>query len=358
MEWVEISCDGILAALPSDVKVRYDAWLVSSPDKVGRLETIVGNTLREFRDAIKSNPENGVDPRETYLPRSAVRHVESIVVFTLGMEMGLPLDSAGNSARVSADVFLRSIPYGRFKTTDDAAGEASPRFSVSSATGYAGRALPVVLALFLIVRPSFGGWIRPDSGPSDADVSTTFIPSSYAIATATLYGHLCGINAALAPLASTGYVDAAVEAVVISNAADGVARALAAAASATANSAITRSDAAYALAETAVPLQRSDSIDFVRIGDTNGVAGSISLGNASERNYWTFAVAGSNAWEVTTNGFSPLWTMARGTNRAIWRGGVGSVVFPAGDCLRGDGTNLFYVNAAGTITNNLTGNSP
>ena len=37
---------------------------------------------------------------------------------------------------------------------------------------------------------------------------------------------------------------------------------------------------------------------------------------------------------------------------------VTRVAFPAGDYLIGDGTNLFYVNAAKTITNNLTGNTP
>jgi hypothetical protein len=113
MIWVEITLADVLAHLPTDIKTSYDTWLVSYPDKAGRLATLTDNTIREFRDAIKSNPANVVDPRETFLPQSAVRHVESIIIFNLAMEMGVDLDSAGNSARTSADVFLRQIPYGR-----------------------------------------------------------------------------------------------------------------------------------------------------------------------------------------------------------------------------------------------------
>lgn len=36
--------------------------------------------------------------------------------------------------------------------------------------------------------------------------------------------------------------------------------------------------------------------------------------------------------------------------------GIMEVVFTGGDKLRGDGENLFYINADGTVTNQITAN--
>lgn len=201
MIWVEITLADVLAHLPTDIKTSYDTWLVSYPDKAGRLATLTDNTIREFRDAIKSNPANVVDPRETYLPQSAVRHVESIIIFNLAMEMGIDLDSAGNSARTSADVFLRQIPYGRWNTTtEDDASLPSPLFSVPVRTDFIGRALPLVASLLLFASSAFGGWIKPGSTTYDTSILVTYTPSSYIPSSTVLFGHLSGINAVLAQL--------------------------------------------------------------------------------------------------------------------------------------------------------------
>lgn len=238
MEWVEIKIEDVLAHMPTDVKARYQTWLTANPDRADRLRQIMDNTLREFRDNLKSVPENIVDPRETWVPQSAVRHLETIIVFSIGMEMGLPIDSAALGARYSADIFLRQILMGRYKATTESAGTPSPRYSIPERDTISGRALPILLALFVFVQQALGGWIRPDSGPLDTDIITTFTPSSYSITTASLFGHLQGINAALIPLATTNYVNAAVAAMSLSNTVDATARALASSASIAANAAL------------------------------------------------------------------------------------------------------------------------
>lgn len=238
MEWVEIKIADILAHMPTDVKGRYESWLVSNPDRAGRLLQIMDNTIREFRDNLKSVPANIVDPRETWVPQSAVRHFETIVYFTLAMEMGLPIDSAALGARYAADIFLRQILMGRYKVTNEAAGAPSPRYSIPERNTYLDRALPALAALLFMVQQAVGGWIRPDSGPLDTDVATTFTPSAYSITTASLFSHLQGINAALAPLATTNYVQAAIDAIEITNTVDATARALASSASIAANAAL------------------------------------------------------------------------------------------------------------------------
>lgn len=238
MEWVEIKIADILAHMPTDVKSRYETWLVSNPDRAGRLLQIMNNTLREFRDNLKSVPENIVDPRETWVPQSAVRHLETIVYFTLAMEMGLPIDSAALGARYAADIFLRQILLGRYKVTDEFGGAPSPHYSIPDRNAFADRALPILLALLLFVQQASGGWIRPDSGPLDTEVATTFTPTAYSITTVSLFSHLQGINAALAPLATTSYVQAAIQSIQITNSVDATARALASSASIAANAAL------------------------------------------------------------------------------------------------------------------------
>lgn len=190
MEWVEITVEGVISRMPTDVKARYDAWLVSYPDKANRLAEITANTIREFRDNIKSVPKNYWHEDETYLPQSAVRHVDTIIVFTLSMEMGLPIDTAGIGARYAADIFLRQILMGRYTTTTEKGGEGTPRYNAPT-RDTAGRALPAFLAVMLaFVQFAAGGWIRPDSAIYDTEVMTTFVPSDYPISSATLFGHL------------------------------------------------------------------------------------------------------------------------------------------------------------------------
>lgn len=201
MIWVEITLADVIAHLPTDIKARHDEWVVTYPDKANRLAEITNNTIREFRDAIKSNPENVVDPRETYLPQSAVRHAENIIIFNIAMEMGVVIDSSGNSARTSADVFLRQIPYGRWNTTTEGDDSLpSPHFTVPERTDFGSRALPVIAALMLFVSPAFGGWIKPGSTVYDTGINVTYAPSAYTNISTTLYGHLYGINAGLAAL--------------------------------------------------------------------------------------------------------------------------------------------------------------
>ena len=141
MIWVEVTSEDVLANMPTDVREHYDEWLVAHPDKSDRLAALTANALREFRDALKSNHANQVDPREPYLPQSAIRHCENIIIFTLAMEMGLELSGAANSARTSADVFLRQIPFGRWKTTTDVQSTPTPRWVVPEWSLYDGRVL-------------------------------------------------------------------------------------------------------------------------------------------------------------------------------------------------------------------------
>jgi hypothetical protein len=211
MLWTEVTTSTVLAHMPTDVLTRYNAWLVSYPDRAARLATITANTIREFRDALKSNQANIVHATETYLPQSCIRHCENIIIFTLCMEMGLNMDTAGQSARVAADVFLRQIPYGRWNTTtEDDADQPGPSYKVPTTTG---RALPAIVSVVLLCAArAFGGWIATDATITDTAIYPSYVPAGYSITAGTLYGHLHGIDTAISALPTWAGVTTAITA--------------------------------------------------------------------------------------------------------------------------------------------------
>lgn len=175
MIWVEITYDDILENMPVDLRQVYDAFLAANPDKANRINEIVDNTVREFRDALKSAPNNIMDEREMWLPQSCVRHSSAIIFFELAMELGVNLTGAATSSKTSADVFLRSLPFGRWVATTEADyAQPSPRFIVPQRESYSGRALPALLSLIIAAlitstgcgspdagRQGFGSWVNP-----------------------------------------------------------------------------------------------------------------------------------------------------------------------------------------------------
>lgn len=213
MDWVQITTALVLADMPSDLETMYDAWLTANPDKSGRLAEITASIRSEFRDALESHEGNILHEEEDYLPEACRRHLESIVYFTLAMEMGVDLSTAGNSARNSADVFLRSIPFGRFKATTDEAAAVSPSYSVPSASG--GRSLPALLsfaAMILIgLMPANvgAGWIKADTTIYGGRVFPTYSPDNFDPTATDLNGYFEGVDLSLANIpvqASTSQV--------------------------------------------------------------------------------------------------------------------------------------------------------
>ena len=119
MEWITLDETKVLEDIPTDLKTKYDEWLLANPDKSTRLADITSSTVAEFRDAIASNPENHLDDDEEKIPTSCLRSAEVIIYNTLANEMGLTLDSDDAQAMTRAEIFLRQIGYKNFVTTGD-----------------------------------------------------------------------------------------------------------------------------------------------------------------------------------------------------------------------------------------------
>jgi len=117
--WKELTQPYIESVMPSGLLSNYQAWIVSNPDKSGRLAEIIQQTAAEFRSAIQANGLPLAEESPTALPESCVRHAQSTILFELRKEIGINLTESENIAAVRADVFLRGIWTGTIPVTAD-----------------------------------------------------------------------------------------------------------------------------------------------------------------------------------------------------------------------------------------------
>ena len=110
--WPPITSETIIHSFSPSLGADYQQWITANPDKTERLNKITAMTVAEFRAALASNPENGMDPIENTLPPSCLRHTINLIIFQLKSEMGKALSESENGANIRADVFLRGIWIG------------------------------------------------------------------------------------------------------------------------------------------------------------------------------------------------------------------------------------------------------
>lgn len=119
MDWETFNETKALADMPTDLSTTYQTWLSANPTKSARLAELCAGVVAEFRDAIHTTPANTLDPDESTIPSSTLRHAETILFNSLKNEMGETLTTADLAAAVRADMSLRQIAYGHFSTGVD-----------------------------------------------------------------------------------------------------------------------------------------------------------------------------------------------------------------------------------------------
>ena len=133
MGWVSITEADLRDAMATDLRPVYDQWVVDHPEKADRLAEILADTVAAFRQAIANNPENTLDPDQTKVPQACVIDVETIIFYTLAMEMGVSLKPEANQSVTQARIQLRQIGYGHFATAGtDKTESPSPLYSTPS----------------------------------------------------------------------------------------------------------------------------------------------------------------------------------------------------------------------------------
>lgn len=114
MEWVVVNEALIRGAMKPELEAAYLQWIVTYPQKAGRLAVICAEVVSEIRTALEANPANVLDPDKRTIPLSCARHCEALVIGKLTNEMGIELNYSEVTAVVRAEVHLRTIFVSRW----------------------------------------------------------------------------------------------------------------------------------------------------------------------------------------------------------------------------------------------------
>lgn len=126
--WTPLTSETVLNALPTDMGNLYRSWVDANPTKVERLGEIVTETVNIYREAVAVYPWYVMDPDLTKVPVSGFRHALDMVIFNLGMEMGVQFAPEVYSLVTQANVWLRMVQTGKIRAVDTIGDGGTPRY--------------------------------------------------------------------------------------------------------------------------------------------------------------------------------------------------------------------------------------
>ena len=110
--WVALTEADVTAAMPTDMAAMYDAWIVTYPEKEGRLGALTLEAVAACRTAVQSGSPAALDDDETKVPTTGYRHMINTVLFNLGTEMSFEFMQDFYSLVTRADIWLRAVQIG------------------------------------------------------------------------------------------------------------------------------------------------------------------------------------------------------------------------------------------------------
>ena len=121
--WTELTSTQVLAAMPTDLSALYAQWVDVDPARVARVVALTEETVSVCRAAVAARYPGLLDPDETKVPMAGIRHLLNLVIFNLGMEMGIQFAPEVFTLFQRADTWLRGLEFG---TVGLAAGTEEP----------------------------------------------------------------------------------------------------------------------------------------------------------------------------------------------------------------------------------------
>ena len=125
--WTELTAEKALGEMPTDMGNLYRSWVEGNPGKVNRLAELVAETVCAFREAVNTQDGVVMDEDPTRIPVTGYRHALNLIVFNLGMEMGVEFAPAVYSLNVQVNVWLRMVQTGKMRPVECVAA-GKPRF--------------------------------------------------------------------------------------------------------------------------------------------------------------------------------------------------------------------------------------
>ena len=133
--WVPLTEADVADAMPTDMEAAHEAWVTANPDKEGRLGELTLEVVQTCRAAVSSGSPAAVDPDVTTIPASGYRHMISMVIFNLGMEMSFEFMQSFYSLVTRADIWLRSVQVGSISIPSNDGTLPSPSYEPPELAG-------------------------------------------------------------------------------------------------------------------------------------------------------------------------------------------------------------------------------
>ena len=125
--WTQFTVETVKNGMPTDMDNLYRTWVEANPSKVNRLKEHVAATLASFREAVRTQAWVVMDEDPDMIPVTGLQHAVNMVVFNLGMEMGVQFAPEVYGLNVQANIWLRMVQGGSVKTVE-AASSGSPSY--------------------------------------------------------------------------------------------------------------------------------------------------------------------------------------------------------------------------------------
>jgi len=126
--WTEFTVDTVLNGMPTDMGNLYRSWVDANPSKTNRLAELVAETLGIFRETVSTQSRVVMDENPAMIPVTGFRHALNLVVFNLGMEMGVQFAPEVYGLNVQANIWLRMVQDGSLRPLE-ATKAGSPRYA-------------------------------------------------------------------------------------------------------------------------------------------------------------------------------------------------------------------------------------
>ena len=125
--WTQFTVETVKNGMPTDMDNLYRTWVEANPSKVNRLKEHVAATLASFREAVRTQAWVVMNEDPDMITVTGLQHAVNMVIFNLGMEMGVQFAPEVYGLNVQANIWLRMVQGGSLKTVE-AASSGSPSY--------------------------------------------------------------------------------------------------------------------------------------------------------------------------------------------------------------------------------------
>jgi hypothetical protein len=100
--WVTVDEAYVRAAMSAVFESAYSTFLFDDVDHAGRLDILIAGALADFREGLRVEAAEALDPDVTKVPERCARHVVAYAQYYIAIEMSASVTARGGVPRVES----------------------------------------------------------------------------------------------------------------------------------------------------------------------------------------------------------------------------------------------------------------